>query len=191
MRFPLQSRDARKEVLIGAALLLFLPGIGWLLNMGHRIRVVHNMQHGRPPWPAWNDYPQLLWHGLITFFGMVYYGAPGLIALGLGLHYENVYAIAAGVVLGLAAVVAIPGYMSHYCVAFDAAEIYDPFRALRRVAQGGRAYWHAWAIALTAMALSFVGLLGFGVFFFVTSVWFWQVAGFSFARVFTERFELG
>ena len=44
-------------------------------------------------------------------------------------------------------------------------------------------------VALCALALSFVGLL-FGLFFLVTSVWFWQVAGFSFATVFTQEFEL-
>lgn len=67
------------------------------------------------------------------------------------------------------------------------AEIYDPLRALRRVHEGGRAYWHAWGIALAALLLSFTGLLALGVGFLATSVWFWQVAGFSFARVFTQR----
>src|SRR5439155_1760422 len=62
----------------GALLLVLLPGIGWFLNMGHRIVVVHRMQHGEPPWPAWKNYPQLLGHGLITFGGMLYYSAPGL-----------------------------------------------------------------------------------------------------------------
>jgi hypothetical protein len=80
--------------------------------------------------------------------------------------------------------------MSHYCVAFDLSEVYNPFKALRRVGEGGRAYWHAWVIALCALALSFAGLLVFGVGFLVTSVWFWQVAGFSFATVFSQRFQL-
>ena len=40
------------------------------------------------------------------------------------------------------------------------------------------------------MLVSFVGLLGFGVGFAFTSVWFWQVAAFSFATVFTQRFDL-
>ena len=88
------------------------------------------------------------------------------------------------------AVVAIPGYMSHYCRAFDPAEIFNPFRALGRVREGRRAYWHAWSIALLAMALSFVGVIGLGIGFLFTSVWFWQVAGFSFASVFTQRFTL-
>jgi len=91
----------------------------------------------------------------------------------------------------LGATIAIPGYMSHYCREFDTAEIYDPFRALRRCMQGGIAYWHAWLIALTALMVSFVGLLALGVGFLVTSVWFWQVAGFSFASVLTQRFGLG
>ena len=56
--------------------------------------------------------------------------------------------------------------------------------------QGGAAYWRAWSIALTALVLSLSGLLVLGVGFLVTSVWFWQVAGFSFASVFTQRFGL-
>jgi hypothetical protein len=40
------------------------------------------------------------------------------------------------------------------------------------------------------LLLSFMGLLACGVGFLVTSVWFWQLAGFSFATVFTQRFEL-
>ena len=50
--------------------------------------------------------------------------------------------------------------------------------------------WLAWSIALTALILSFGGLLLLGVGFLVTSVWFWQVAGFSFASVFTRAFAL-
>ena len=38
--------------------------------------------------------------------------------------------------------------------------------------------------------ISFVGLLGLGVGFLVTSVWFWQVAGYSFGTVFSQRFDL-
>jgi hypothetical protein len=80
--------------------------------------------------------------------------------------------------------------MTHYCHSYDAREVFNPFRALRRVFQGGKAYWHAWGIALAALMLSFAGLFAFGVGFLFTSVWFWQVAGFSFATVFTQKFEL-
>ena len=188
--FSLQSAVSRREVLWGAALIVLLPGVGWLLNMGHRIMVVHRMQRGLPPWPAWRDYGKLLRHGLITAGGMVYYYLPGLaIAYTAWSLRSALLGLVAGAFL-LGATIAIPGYMSHYCRQFDPAEIYNPFRALRRCMQGGAGYWRAWLITFAALAVSFVGLLALGVGFLATSVWFWQAAGFSFASVFTRRFEL-
>jgi hypothetical protein len=189
-RFPLQSAAARRDILWGAALIVLLPGIGWLLNMGHRIVVVHRMQHGQHPWPAWQDYGKLLRYGLITAGGMVYYYLPGLIVAYAAWSLMSApLGLVAGALL-LGATMAIPGYMSHYCRQFDPAEIFNPLRALSRCMQGGVAYWRAWLITLTALAVSFVGLFALGVGFLVTSVWFWQAAAFSFASVFTQRFEL-
>jgi hypothetical protein len=185
--FPLQSARARREVLIGAALLL-IPLVGWLLNMGHRVMMVHRMLHGEPAWPAWRNYGELLRHGLVTFAGMLFYYVPGLALLAVARSADVPALATAGALLLVLATLAIPGYMTHYCRDFDAAEVFNPARALGRALQGGAAYWHAWAIALAALALSFAGLLALGVGFLVTSVWFWQVAGFSFARVFSQRY---
>ena len=187
--FPLQTREARKEVLTGAALLL-LPGVGWLLNMGHRIQMVHNMQAGGSPWPSWRGYGRLLKYGTVTFLGMVEYYLPAIVVGILARWKSSTALLVAAALLGAGATVVIPGYMSHYCRRFDAREVFHPARALRRVRQGGRAYWHAWGITLVALAISFVGLLGLGLGFLVTSVWFWQVAGYSFATVFSQRFDL-
>ncbi|MBX7104562.1 MAG: hypothetical protein K1X57_10810 [Gemmataceae bacterium] len=184
--FPLQSRTARREVVWGA-LLLCIPFVGWLLNMGHRIAMTRRMQQGLPAWPAWSGYRTLLYHGTMTFFGMVEYHAPA-VAIGLAAWFwavPGLWYVAAN--LWLVATAAVPGYMTHYCYTLDPREIFDPLRALRRVAEGGTAYWHAWLIAL---ACSFLGLFAFGIGFLVTSVWFWQVAGFSFATVFSEKFQL-
>ena len=181
-RFPLQSEIGRKDVLWGAALLILLPGIGWILNMGHRIEMVHRMHHGKSPWPAWTNYKQLFYNGLLTFLGMLYYYAPGAAML-----YASYNCV--GAILLVAATLAIPGYMTHYCKEFDVTEIFNPIKALSRSFQGGRAYWNAWGIALQALALSLLGL-PFGLGFLVTSVWFWQVAGFSFATVLTSRYDL-
>ena len=194
--FPLQTVDGRREVLWGAVLLVALPGVGWLLNMGHRIAFVRRMQGGLPPFPVFSDparpwhavYRELMWDGFVTFFGMVYYHAPGAVLLGAGAFLRSAPLVAAGAIVWLAATALVPGYMTHYCAHRNALEMLNPLAALRRVTEGGRAYWHAWSIALAALALSFVGLLAFGVGFFVTSVWFWQVAGFSFATVFSQRF---
>jgi hypothetical protein len=196
--FPLQTADGRREVLWGAVLLVAVPGVGWLLNMGHRIAFVRRMQQGLPPFPAFTDparpwhavYRDLLRDGIVTFLGMVYYHAPGALLLGGGALLRSVPLIAAGAIVWLAATAVVPGYMTHYCAHRSAVEILNPLVALRRVREGGRAYWHAWSIVLAALAFSFVGLLAFGVGFFVTSVWFWQVAGFSFATVFSQRFAL-
>lgn len=187
--FPLQSRLARREVLWGA-LLLCVPVVGWLLNMGHRIAMTRRMQRGLPAWPAWNNYRELLYHGTVTFLGMAEYHSPAVVC-GLAAWWSRSSALwyVAGC-LWLLATAAVPGYMTHYCHSLDAREIFNPLRALRRVAEGGPSYWHAWLIALAALSCSFLGLLFFGVGFLVSSVWFWQVAGFSFATAFTERYGL-
>ena len=188
-RYPLQSPLARREVAIGA-LWLFVPLVGWVLNMGHRIQMVHNMHHSRDAWPAWCGYPRLLKSGVITLLGMAYYYAPGLVLGALAFFWQRPILYWIAVPLLVAATLAIPGYMTHYCHDFDAREIFNPFRALRRALEGGRLYWKAWGIALAALALSFLGLLAAGLGFLLTSVWFWQVAGFSFACGFTQRHAL-
>jgi hypothetical protein len=187
--FPLQNARSRKEVFIGG-LLLLIPFVGWLLNMGHRIAIVHSMQTMTEPWPAWHSWRRLLRHGLVTWFGMIYYYLPGAVLLLAYRHSASALAGILAVVLIVLATIAIPGYMTHYCKRFDAAEIFNPAKALRRSFEGGGAYWRAWAISLAALLLSLSGLLVFGVGFLFTSVWFWQVAGYSFSHVFTNRFAL-
>ncbi len=189
LAFPLQSSRARREVIIGA-LWLLVPVFGWILNMGHRIVIVHNMMHGRPAWPSWNSVGLLLKHGLVTLGGMLFYYTPSVLAFATARYVAPTAFTSLGAILFILATIAIPGFMSHYCQHFDFREIFNPFLALRRCTQGGIPYWHAWAIAITALLLSLLGLFAFGVGFLATSVWFWQVAGFSFASVFTQRYSL-
>ena len=189
-RFPIQTPESRRDVIIGA-LWLLVPVFGWLLNMGHRVRYVHRLQHGEPPWPAWERPGELLRHGALTFLGMVWYGWPGVLAMVAGYRLSSWPLLGIGFGLWALAVIAIPGYMSFYCREYDPAEIFNPVRALSRVRQGGRAYWKAWSIVIPTMLLSFIGLLGLGIGFLWTSVWFWQVAAFCFATVFTQEFGLG
>lgn len=187
--FPVQSAIARREVVIGA-LWLLVPIVGWILNMGHRISMTHRMQHGLPAWPAWTAYPLLLKHGTITLLGMVEYHLPSVVCE-LAARYYHVAALhVVAALLWIVATIAVPGYMSHYCFTLDPREVFDPIRAMRRVIEGGTAYWHAWSIALAGLLVSFLGLAAFGIGFLFTSVWFWQVAGFAFGTVFTDVFRL-
>ncbi len=189
LMFPLQSRESRADVLIGA-LVFAIPVVGWILNMGHRIVITHRMQHGESPWPAWGDFPALLRHGMITLLGMIEYHAPAVLCGFAAWYLSIAWLYVVAVLLWIPATVAVPGYMTHYFRRFDPAEVFNPLRAMRRVFQGGRAYWHAWSIVLVALTLSLSGLLVCGVGFLVTSVWFWQVAAFSFGSVFTQTFQL-
>jgi hypothetical protein len=188
-RYPMQSALARREVLIGA-LILCIPIYGWLVNMGHRIAMTHRMQHGLPAWPAWRNFRALLYHGTITFLGMAEYHAPAVICGFFAWRTGHWQLYVAGAVLWIVATASIPGYMTHYCFSLDPREVFNPLRAMRRVFEGGRSYWHAWLIALSALGCSFLGLLALGAGFLITSVWFWQVAGFSFATVFSQKFRL-
>jgi hypothetical protein len=155
--FPIQSRDSRREVIWGG-LLLLLPFLGWLLNMGHRMAMTHRMQHGQSAWPAWRRYGSLLRHGVVTFLGMVEYFAPAVACGAIGWRIQSVSLLVIAAVLWIVATMAVPGYMTHYCYSLDAREVFNPFRALRRVLEGGRAYWHAWLIVLAALGPSFLVL---------------------------------
>ena len=187
--FPLQSSVNRRDVMIGG-LWLLVPVVGWLLNMGHRISFVHNMMHGRDPMPAWNSFRSLLRHGSVTFLAIVYYYLPFMLLATCYVAVPNPLIAIMAAAFFLTATILIPGYMSHYCVDFNIAKMFNVHTSFAHVRASGRAYWHAWAIALAALALSFTGILFLGIGFLFTSVWFWQVAGFSFATVMAQRHEL-
>ena len=110
--FPLQSRESRREVLWGAALLL-IPVVGWLLNMGHRIAMTRRMQQGLPAWPAWGGYRQLLYHGAITFLGMVEYHAPAVVVGFFAWKLDTPWLWGVAACLWLLASAAVPGSMTH------------------------------------------------------------------------------
>ncbi len=187
--FPLQSSLSKKEVIIGG-LYLLVPIYGWILNMGHRIIMTHQMQHGESAWPAWKNKTALLKHGSLTFLGMVQYHTPAVICEFCGRYYNIPALNILGIILWIMATIIVPGYMSHYCLKYDWREIFDPRKAVTRVFQLGLPYFHAWFIALLALVLSFSGLILGGIGFLFTSVWFWQVAGFSFASAFSQKYKL-
>ena len=60
--------------------------------------------------------------------------------------------------------------------------LYRPDKAWVIAKAGGSRYLKAWLIGLTAIMLSFAGLLVLGVGFLFSSVWAWSVVGYAFSR---------
>jgi hypothetical protein len=183
-RFPVATRDARRDLLIGGTLLL-LTVPGWILNMGHRLTVVSRAWQGDPPYfRGFRPWRQTFWRGLQAFVAIVVYLSPSLALAGLAwLSWPGRTAWLAGAAAALlfsVGVFALPGGMTRNAVAGDLSYLVRPDRALRVALAGGRAYLKAWLIAASAVALSFLGLAAAVVGFFYTSVWAWSVAGFAF-----------
>jgi hypothetical protein len=187
--FPLSSPEARRDVLTGGAL-LFLPLIGWVLNLGHRLEVVRRVYHHDPPYyRGFAPWGRTLLRGAKAFTAIVVYLSPAAAAAGLAAlawrgEARGLAAGAGAVALGCFAlgVFSLPGGMTYNAVTGDIRYLYRPDEAFRRAREGGRAYLTAWGIAIAAIGLSFLGLAALGVGFFYTSVWAWSVVGYAFSK---------
>lgn len=93
-------------------------------------------------------------------------------------EFESRLLLGAAVALWVLGTCIVPGYMTRYGVAFDAREIFDVRRSVRSVIESMPLYWRAWGTVIVLLATSFLGLLGLGIAFLFTSVWFWQSAAF-------------
>jgi hypothetical protein len=63
-RFPVQSPAACRDLALGG-LLLWIPVVGFVLNMGYRLQLVHRLQKGESPWPNWKHFSVLLRRGAV------------------------------------------------------------------------------------------------------------------------------
>ena len=181
-RFPLATPEARRDVLVGALWLLStLPG--WILNLGHRLEVIGRLA-GRSarPFPGFRPLGRTFVRGLQAFAAIAIYLSPAAALALIASRSGSVAALVAGGLLFIAGVFVLPGGMTHNAAYGSIAYLYRPDLAARRAFEGGAAYLKAWAIAASAIALSFVGLIGLGAGFLITSVWAWQVVGYAFSR---------
>ena len=183
-RFPLATAEARRDLVTGGTLLL-TTAPGWVLNLGHRLTVVYRVWHGEPPYfPGFAPWRTTFRRGLGAFAAIAVYLAPAAILGTLAwLTWPSRgawWAGAAAAVLLLLGIFILPGGMTRNAVARDTSYLVRPDRALRVALAGGRGYLKAWLIAASAIALSFVGLLGVGVGFLYSSVWAWTVVGYAF-----------
>jgi hypothetical protein len=186
--FPIETPEARRDVWIGGLLILCLWPIGWILNLGNRLNVVHRFYRGEAPiFRGFRPFTHTFYRGCISFATISSYLAPavatGAVAVYLKLHGdEAVHYVFAGLsalffVLG---VFTLPGCMTVYAVEGDPRVLRDPVRAFRRAWANRGVYCLAWAISLASVLVSFLGLLALGVGFLFTSVWSWEVVGYAF-----------
>jgi hypothetical protein len=187
--FPVETPEARRDVLIGGTLILFLWPIGWVLNLGNRLNVVARLHSGRSPYfTGFRPWTSALMRGCISATAIAAYLSPSIV-LGALAYYAyskgttHLMVVGIGIASGVAFVLAVftlPGCMTVYAVEGDAAVLRNPVSAFRRAWSRRRVYCRAWAIALASVTLSFAGALAAVVGFLYTSVWSWDVVGYAF-----------
>ena len=168
--------------------MLLIPLVGWVLNMGHRLDVVYRIYHQEPPYyRGFAPWRRTFVRGLKAATAILVYLSPA-IAFGTAawLTWDWRLLLAAAGFFA-AGVFILPGGMTYNAAFDDISYLYRPDRALQRALEGGRDYLWAWVVALSAICLSLLGLLGLGVGFFYTSVWAWMVVGYAFSRTLSLR----
>jgi hypothetical protein len=187
-RFPIATPEGRRDMLIGGLLVLVLLPIGWVINLGARLEVVHRLYNGDQPYfRGFQPLGRTFRRGCISALAIFCYLLPAnLFFAAAAVCYARaiipttiVFALM-GFLLFVLAVFTLPGCMTVYACELDTNVLRDPVRAFRRAWAHRAIYCRAWVIALSAILLSFAGLLFFVVGFFVASVWAWEVVGYAF-----------
>ena len=123
--FPVSTSQARKDILVGGLLVIFLLIIGWILNLGSRPNVVGRFyRNEQPVFRGFAPIGYTFKRGCISFLTISLYLAPSALfaacafLLKLGnfekLHYVSAVLSATAFVLG---VFTLPGGMTVYaCV---------------------------------------------------------------------------
>jgi hypothetical protein len=198
-RFPLDTTEGRRDMVIGGFTLLLLLPFGWILNLGARLDVVHRLYTGDQPYfrgftPWWHTFKR----GCISAFAIFCYLLPATIcfAITLALFLRDGWVpqlllpFVPGACLFILAIFTLPGCMTVYACEKSTAVLRSPLRAFQRAWQQRQIYLHAWLIAITAITISLFGLLFFVVGFLFTSVWAWEVVGYAFTvAMYADRIQ--
>jgi len=138
--FPLATPEARRDLVTGG-LTLLLPPRGWVLNMGHRLDVVHRIYHDAPSYyRGFRPWGRTALRGLKALTAILVYLSLGACCAALGYLQRSALLGGAGALLLLLAVYVLPGGMTLNAAHDDISYLYRPDRAARRALEGGRAY---------------------------------------------------
>ncbi len=82
--FPIATPGGRRDILIGG-LLLFTLIFGWILNLGHRLEVVHRLARGETPYlRGFSPWRLTFWLGMRAFAAIATYLLPAVLLALLG-----------------------------------------------------------------------------------------------------------
>ena len=187
--FPIESPEGRRDVLIGGLVVMLLLPIGWILNLGARLDVVHRLFLGeRPYFRGMRPWSHTFRRGCVSAATIFCYLLPANLCFGGALWFSvqgysstcvGIFSLI-GFIFFVLGVFTLPGCMTVYACEENPAVLRDPVRALQRAWEHRALYVKAWIIAITSIVISFSGLLLLGVGFFFTSVWAWEVVGYAF-----------
>lgn len=187
--FPIETPEGRRDILLGGLAVLLLLPIGWILNLGARLDVVHRLHAGSPPYfrgmrPWRHTFRRGCVSAVTIFFYLlpanISFAASGSLIYSHGWKLPALVTLTVGVSLFILGVFTLPGCMTVYACEKDPSVLFDPARAFRRAWKHRGLYAKAWGIALLSILTSFFGLLALGIGFFFTSAWAWEVVGYAF-----------
>ena len=187
--FPVGTPEARYDVIIGGLAIIFLLPIGWILNLGARLDVVQRLhQNDKPFFRGFQPWRRTFVRGCISAATIFSYLFPFLVLATLAfVAYRREWSAAVFSLLALAAfgafvlgVFTLPGCMTVYACEGDPSVLRRPVQAFRRAFEHREIYLKAWRISLSAVVLSFFGILLLGIGFIFASVWSWEVVGYAF-----------
>lgn len=176
-------------MILGGLAVIFLLPIGWILNLGARLDVVHRFYtEDKPYFRAFKPLKQTFLRGCVSATTIFCYLFPANVffttAFLLNFYDQSPLYVSISSVFGLLlfilGVYTLPGCMTVYACELDPDVLKDPVRAFIRARGNHEIYMKAWIISISAILLSFFGLLFFIVGFFFTSVWAWEVVGYAF-----------
>lgn len=187
--FPIESNDGRRDILIGGLAVICLLPIGWILNLGARLDVVHRLYIGdKPYFRGMKPFGHTFRRGCISAATIFSYLLPANLCWGYVVYcvYSSGWTnglfalLALGLFFFLLGVFTLPGCMTVFACEKDVSVLLNPMKAFSRAWAHRKIYCKAWGIAIVSILVSFVGLLGFVIGFIFTSVWAWEVVGYAF-----------
>lgn len=186
--FPLETKEARRDLVVGGLAVLLTLIFGWILNLGYRLVVINRVYRDEKPYfRGFAPWKETFWRGFVAFLAISLYLSPAAVSGLTAILIRNYQPssmqwifVGTSIVLLLFAVFTLPSGMTVYAAEGTTMLLRSPKQAFLRAWKKRNIYTKAWIISFAAILLSFVGLLFVGVGFFFTSVWAWEVVGYTF-----------